>query len=146
MNFNQNLSNDLRIIIDKVEDLLDRISIDERRIEVKALGNPIQVPVGEEVLGRIFNVIGDVIDQGEPVSGKTKWSIHREPPKFEEQSTKSEIFETGIKVVDLLAPYAKGGKVVYEYVALNLPPFGLFIIIRSGYVSIPLSTILLPLI
>ena len=82
-----------------------------RGIEVKALGNPIQVPVGEEVLGRIFNVIGDVIDQGEPVSGKTKWSIHREPPKFEEQSTKSEIFETGIKVVDLLAPYAKGGKV-----------------------------------
>ena len=82
-----------------------------RGIEVKALGNPIQVPVGEEVLGRIFNVVGDVIDQGEPVSGKTKWSIHREPPKFEEQSTKSEIFETGIKVVDLLAPYAKGGKV-----------------------------------
>ncbi|ACZ11552.1 F0F1 ATP synthase subunit beta [Sulfurospirillum deleyianum] len=82
-----------------------------RGIEVKALGNPIQVPVGEEVLGRIFNVVGDVIDQGEPVAGKTKWSIHREPPKFEEQSTKSEIFETGIKVVDLLAPYAKGGKV-----------------------------------
>jgi F-type H+-transporting ATPase subunit beta len=82
-----------------------------RGIEVKALGNPIQVPVGEEVLGRIFNVVGDVIDQGPDVSGKTKWSIHREPPKFEEQSTKSEIFETGIKVVDLLAPYAKGGKV-----------------------------------
>ncbi|MBN1838432.1 MAG: F0F1 ATP synthase subunit beta [Campylobacterales bacterium] len=82
-----------------------------RGIQVKALGNPIQVPVGEEVLGRIFNVVGDVIDQGEPVTGKTKWSIHREPPKFEEQSTKSEIFETGIKVVDLLAPYAKGGKV-----------------------------------
>ncbi|WP_263831935.1 F0F1 ATP synthase subunit beta [Sulfurospirillum oryzae] len=82
-----------------------------RGIEVKALGNPIQVPVGEEVLGRIFNVVGDVIDQGPDVSRKTQWSIHREPPKFEEQSTKSEIFETGIKVVDLLAPYAKGGKV-----------------------------------
>jgi len=82
-----------------------------RGIEVKALGNPIQVPVGEEVLGRIFNVVGDVIDQGADVSRKTQWSIHREPPKFEEQSTKSEIFETGIKVVDLLAPYAKGGKV-----------------------------------
>jgi len=82
-----------------------------RGIEVKALGNPIQVPVGEEVLGRIFNVIGEVIDQGADVSRKTQWSIHREPPKFEEQSTKSEIFETGIKVVDLLAPYAKGGKV-----------------------------------
>ncbi|MBP1680696.1 MAG: synthase beta chain [Proteobacteria bacterium] len=82
-----------------------------RGIVVKALGNPIQVPVGEEVLGRIFNVVGDVIDQGADVSRKTLWSIHREPPKFEEQSTKSEIFETGIKVVDLLAPYAKGGKV-----------------------------------
>jgi F-type H+/Na+-transporting ATPase subunit beta len=82
-----------------------------RGISVKALGNPIQVPVGEEVLGRIFNVVGDVIDQGADVSRKTLWSIHREPPKFEEQSTKSEIFETGIKVVDLLAPYAKGGKV-----------------------------------
>ena len=82
-----------------------------RGIQVTALGTPIQVPVGEEVLGRIFNVIGDVIDLGEPVSGKVKWSIHRDPPKFEEQSTKSEIFETGIKVVDLLAPYAKGGKV-----------------------------------
>lgn len=82
-----------------------------RGITVKALGNPIQVPVGEEVLGRIFNVVGDVIDQGADVSRKTLWSIHREPPKFEEQSTKSEIFETGIKVVDLLAPYAKGGKV-----------------------------------
>ncbi|MDD3342862.1 MAG: F0F1 ATP synthase subunit beta [Sulfurospirillaceae bacterium] len=82
-----------------------------RGIEVKALGNPIQVPVGEEVLGRIFNVIGEVIDNGPDVSRKVNWSIHREPPKFEEQSTKSEIFETGIKVVDLLAPYAKGGKV-----------------------------------
>ncbi len=82
-----------------------------RGIEVKALGTPIQVPVGEEVLGRIFNVIGDVIDQGAEVNAKVKWSIHRDPPKFEEQSTKSEVFETGIKVVDLLAPYAKGGKV-----------------------------------
>ena len=82
-----------------------------RGIEVKALGTPIQVPVGEEVLGRIFNVVGDVIDQGPEVTSKAKWSIHREPPKFEDQSTKSEIFETGIKVVDLLAPYAKGGKV-----------------------------------
>ncbi|MDD2384024.1 MAG: F0F1 ATP synthase subunit beta [Sulfurospirillaceae bacterium] len=82
-----------------------------RGIEVKALGNPIQVPVGEEVLGRIFNVIGEIIDNGPDVSRKVNWSIHREPPKFEEQSTKSEIFETGIKVVDLLAPYAKGGKV-----------------------------------
>lgn len=82
-----------------------------RGIQVQALGTPIQVPVGEEVLGRIFNVVGDLIDHGPEINVKTKWSIHREPPKFEEQSTKSEIFETGIKVVDLLAPYAKGGKV-----------------------------------
>ena len=79
--------------------------------KVTALGGPIQVPVGEEVLGRIFNVIGDAIDGGEAVSGTTKWAIHRDAPTFEEQSTKSEVFETGIKVVDLLAPYAKGGKV-----------------------------------
>jgi len=79
--------------------------------EVKATGAPIKVPVGEEVLGRIFDVVGDVIDDGEPVKSDKMWSIHRKPPAFEEQSTKAEIFETGIKVVDLLAPYAKGGKV-----------------------------------
>jgi F-type H+-transporting ATPase subunit beta len=79
--------------------------------EVKATGAPIKVPVGEEVLGRIFNVIGETIDGGEELKAKTMWSIHRKPPAFEDQSTKAEIFETGIKVVDLLAPYAKGGKV-----------------------------------
>ena len=78
--------------------------------EATALGSPITVPVGEEVLGRIFNVTGDVIDEGEETAFKTRWSIHREAPSFDEQSTKSEVFETGIKVVDLLAPYAKGGK------------------------------------
>lgn len=83
----------------------------QRGLEVKATGDSIQVPVGEEVLGRIFNVIGETIDGGEKLEAKKYWSIHREPPKFEEQSTKTEIFETGIKVVDLLAPYAKGGKV-----------------------------------
>ena len=82
-----------------------------RGLEAVSLGGPIKVPVGEEVLGRIFNVIGEVIDEGEPVVAKQTWSIHRDPPPFEEQSTKSEVFETGIKVVDLLAPYAKGGKV-----------------------------------
>ncbi len=82
-----------------------------RGLKVKALGSPIKVPVGEEVLGRIFNVIGDVVDNGEPVVAKNHWSIHRDPPPFEDQSTKSEIFETGIKVADLLAPYAKGGKI-----------------------------------
>ncbi|MCZ6103812.1 F0F1 ATP synthase subunit beta [Campylobacter ureolyticus] len=82
-----------------------------RGLEVKALGAPISVPVGEKVLGRIFNVVGELIDEGEETEFETKWSIHRRPPAFEDQSTKSEIFETGIKVVDLLAPYAKGGKV-----------------------------------
>ena len=82
-----------------------------RGIKAKALGSPITVPVGEEVLGRMFNVIGDAIDLKEDVETSKRWSIHRDPPPFEEQSTKSEIFETGIKVVDLLAPYAKGGKV-----------------------------------
>lgn len=82
-----------------------------RGIEVEATGGPIKVPVGEEVLGRIFNVIGETIDEGEELKAKTYWSIHRSAPAFEDQSTKQEIFETGIKVVDLLAPYAKGGKV-----------------------------------
>ncbi|MSN96638.1 F0F1 ATP synthase subunit beta [Campylobacter sp. FMV-PI01] len=83
----------------------------KRGLEVTALGGPISVPVGEKVLGRIFNVVGDLIDEGEGAEFDKKWSIHRKPPVFEDQSTKSEIFETGIKVIDLLAPYAKGGKV-----------------------------------
>lgn len=82
-----------------------------RGLKAEALGGPISVPVGEKVLGRIFNVTGDLIDEGEEISFDKKWAIHRDPPAFEDQSTKSEIFETGIKVVDLLAPYAKGGKV-----------------------------------
>jgi len=79
--------------------------------EVKATGDSIKVPVGEEVLGRIFNVIGDTVDDGAEFSAKEYRSIHRDPPPFEEQSTATEVFETGIKVVDLLAPYNKGGKV-----------------------------------
>jgi F-type H+-transporting ATPase subunit beta len=83
-----------------------------RGTKVVATGAPIKVPVGEDVLGRIFNVIGDPVDEGEAISADVeKWSIHREAPSFEEQSTSTEMFETGIKVVDLLAPYAKGGKV-----------------------------------
>jgi F-type H+/Na+-transporting ATPase subunit beta len=82
-----------------------------RGIKAVALGAPIKVPVGKEVLGRIFNVVGELIDEGDAVTPTDTWSIHRDPPVFEDQSTKSEIFETGIKVVDLLAPYAKGGKV-----------------------------------
>ena len=80
--------------------------------ECTATGGPIKVPVGENVLGRIFNVIGEPVDEGEAVAEDTpRWSIHRGAPTFEEQSTKAEMFETGIKVVDLLAPYSKGGKV-----------------------------------
>ncbi len=79
--------------------------------EVKARGKMIEVPVGEAVLGRIFNVTGDIIDGGEPLNSDLKWGIHREAPTFEQQSTRTEMFETGIKVVDLLAPYSKGGKV-----------------------------------
>ena len=80
--------------------------------ECTAQGGPIKVPVGEAVLGRIFNVIGDPIDEGDAISADApRWSIHRSAPTFEEQSTKTEMFETGIKVVDLLAPYSKGGKV-----------------------------------
>jgi F-type H+-transporting ATPase subunit beta len=82
-----------------------------RGLEVVATGAAIKVPVGEEVLGRIFNVLGEPIDEGEAVTPTDKWEIHRDAPKFEEQSTKTEMFETGIKVVDLLAPYSKGGKV-----------------------------------
>ena len=79
--------------------------------EVRATGDSIKVPVGEEVLGRIFNVIGETVDDAGDFSAKEYRSIHRDPPPFEEQSTATEVFETGIKVVDLLAPYNKGGKV-----------------------------------
>lgn len=74
-------------------------------------GKPIAVPVGEETLGRLFNVLGETIDGKEDVSRDVLEPIHREAPSFEEQNTSSEIFETGIKVVDLIAPYSKGGKV-----------------------------------
>ncbi len=82
-----------------------------RGMEVKATGGPISVPVGEGVLGRIFNVLGDTIDEQGPVKAKTRHSIHRPAPTLEEQSTESEILETGIKVIDLIAPTMKGGKV-----------------------------------
>ncbi len=78
---------------------------------VKARGKMIEVPVGKEVLGRIFNVVGESIDNLEPLKPSLTWPIHRKAPSFEQQSTKTEMFETGIKVIDLLAPYSKGGKV-----------------------------------
>ncbi|MGL2814257.1 F0F1 ATP synthase subunit beta, partial [Helicobacter pylori] len=82
-----------------------------RNKAVKARGKMIEVPVGEEVLGRIFNVVGESIDNLEPLKPSLTWPIHRKAPSFEQQSTKTEMFETGIKVIDLLAPYSKGGKV-----------------------------------
>ena len=78
---------------------------------VQNTGAPISVPVGPETLGRIINVIGQPIDQKGEVKTKEKWPIHREAPKFTDQSTETEILETGIKVIDLLAPYSKGGKI-----------------------------------
>lgn len=80
-------------------------------MEVCPTGAPISVPVGNQTLGRMFNVLGQAIDGGEQVKGEEQWSIHRRPPSFEEQSPVVEILETGIKVIDLLAPYAKGGKI-----------------------------------
>ena len=82
-----------------------------RDMEVTAEGSGIKVPVGEKTLGRLFNVLGETIDDGEPIKDAPKMVIHREPPTFEEQNPAVEIVETGIKVIDLLAPYAKGGKI-----------------------------------
>lgn len=80
-------------------------------MEVTATGSGIRVPVGEKTLGRLFNVLGETIDQEEPPDTQERWCIHREAPKFEDQSPVAEMLETGIKVIDLLAPYAKGGKI-----------------------------------
>lgn len=80
-------------------------------MEVEATGRGICVPVGEKTLGRLFNVLGETIDGGESLEKEEKWVIHRDPPSFEDQSPVVEMLETGIKVIDLLAPYAKGGKI-----------------------------------
>lgn len=82
-----------------------------RGIEAVDTGTSISVPVGKETLGRIFNLLGDTIDNLPTPKTEERWPIHREPPIFDEQETSTEIFETGIKVVDLICPYAKGGKI-----------------------------------
>ena len=82
-----------------------------RGMEVISLEHPITVPVGSETLGRMFNVLGDPIDGLEAPKDAKRMSIHRNPPKFKDQSVKKEIFETGIKVIDLLCPYVRGGKI-----------------------------------
>ncbi len=98
------------------DDMVRCISMDStdgfvRGMEAINLGAPISVPVGDKTLGRMFNVIGKAIDGKEDVLDAPRLPIHREAPSFEEQATSTEIFETGIKVVDLICPYAKGGKI-----------------------------------
>ena len=82
-----------------------------RGMKVLNTKNPVSVPVGNETLGRIFNVLGELVDEGPNVNIKERWPIHRHAPKLSDQSTEVKIFETGIKVVDLLEPYVKGGKI-----------------------------------
>src|SRR5271157_3337402 len=82
-----------------------------RGMKAISLGHPVEVPVGPETLGRVLNVIGEPVDNMGPVNAKTFYSIHRPSPSFEDQSTRLEMFETGIKVIDLLEPYLRGGKI-----------------------------------
>lgn len=98
------------------EDMVRCVAMDttdglQRGMEVTPVGTPIMMPVGDQVKGRIMNVVGDEIDGMNPLSREGAYSIHREPPKFEDLTTTEEIFYTGIKVIDLLEPYVKGGKV-----------------------------------
>src|SRR5216110_3639418 len=82
-----------------------------RGMKAESLGSPVMVPVGKETLGRVLNVIGQPVDKMGPVNAKTFYPIHRPAPSFEDQSTSLEMFETGIKVIDLLEPYLRGGKI-----------------------------------
>jgi len=98
------------------EDTVRSISMDStdglsRGMEVVASGSPILMPVGEEIKGRLFNVVGDAIDGIKPLSKESGYPIHRDAPKFEDLSTSSEVLFTGIKVIDLVEPYSKGGKI-----------------------------------
>ena len=83
----------------------------QRGVEATSTGAPIKVPVGEECLGRVFNLLGQPIDEAGPVCAQESWPIHRAAPTYDEQETSTEILETGIKVIDLICPYAKGGKI-----------------------------------
>ncbi len=83
----------------------------KRGTEVTDTGKAISVPVGRETLGRIFNVLGETVDNGEPVKTAERWDIHRNPPEYDELAASTEILETGIKVIDLICPYSKGGKI-----------------------------------
>ena len=81
-----------------------------RGLPVKNTGSPIVMPVGKSTLGRILNVVGEPIDERGPVAATEHWPIHRPAPKFTEQDVRVQLFETGIKVIDLLCPYTRGGK------------------------------------
>lgn len=118
---NKGISNeDFNLVLEVAQHLGDKVvravAMDAteglvRGAQVKDLGEMISAPVGEGVLGRIINVVGEPVDEAGPVKTKEKWGIHRAAPKFEDQSTKKEMLMTGIKVIDLLAPYLKGGKI-----------------------------------
>ena len=82
-----------------------------RDTEVIDTGKSISVPVGDETLGRIFNVLGDTVDNGKPIKTDKRWNIHRTAPEYDELASSTEVFETGIKVIDLICPYSKGGKI-----------------------------------
>ncbi|MFT5684152.1 MAG: F-type H+-transporting ATPase subunit beta [Myxococcota bacterium] len=106
----------LEVALHLGENTVRAISMDttdglRRGQDVRDTGSPISVPVGRKVLGRILNVIGEPVDDLGPVGHESTMPIHRDPPKFTEQSTEVEMFETGIKVIDLLAPYSRGGKI-----------------------------------
>ena len=82
-----------------------------RGMDVRDTGGPITVPVGEAALGRVLNVIGEPVDEGDPIPASVeRWPIHREPPAFTDLEPKTEVFETGIKVIDLIAPFVKGAR------------------------------------
>ena len=83
----------------------------KRGLEVVSLGQPISMPTGDKIKGRLFNVIGDAIDGLGAVESKKRYPIHRDPPKYDELSTSKEVLYTGIKVIDLIEPYSKGGKI-----------------------------------
>jgi F-type H+-transporting ATPase subunit beta len=83
----------------------------QKGMNCETMDTGIEVPVGDKTLGRLFNVLGQTIDGGPQLDGEEHWTIHRDPPKFTDQKPVQEVLETGIKVIDLLAPYAKGGKV-----------------------------------
>ncbi len=98
------------------ENTIRAISVDStdgmsRGMEVTALGQPITMPIGEEIKGRLFNVVGEAIDGLKPIDNSNGYPIHRQPPKFEDLSTSKEVLFTGIKVIDLIEPYSKGGKI-----------------------------------